>query len=284
MASKEVIKVERAFFQKIETQVIRKGKLKVAAYARVSTEKEDQLHSLMAQKTYYTKLIADNKDWKFVGIFADEGTPGTSYKNRHAFNEMIDKAKSGDIDLIITKSVSRFARNTVDTLEIIRDLKAKDVAVYFEKENINTIDSKGEFIITLMSSLAQEESRSLSENVAWGQRKRFAEGKATAPFSRFLGYDMGENGEFVVNEKQARVVRAIFGMKAIGFPNAKILQTINHLDIPKESSKSEWISSNVSSILSNEKYKGDALLQKTFTVNFLTKEKRRMKGSYHSTM
>lgn len=127
---------------------------------------------------------------------------------------MIERARSGEIDLIIIKSVSRFARNTVYTLELIRELKSKDVAVYFEKENINTIDSKGEFIITLMSSLAQEESRSISENVIWGQRKHYAEGKATVPFSRFLCYDMGGDGEFVINAKQARVVQGIFGKKS----------------------------------------------------------------------
>ena len=146
---------------------------KVAAYARVSTGSEEQETSLEAQRMYYEQHIKENKEWVFAGIYYDDGVSGLSYRNREGFNRMIDDALNGKIDLILTKSLSRFARNTVDTLVIIRKLKEKGVGVYFEKEDIHTLDAKGEFLITLMSSLAQEESRSISENVAWGEGKVF---------------------------------------------------------------------------------------------------------------
>ena len=153
-------------------------KKRVAAYARVSTDFDEQISSFEAQRDYYTNHIKSKPEWKFVGVYTDEGISATSTKNRDGFNKMIEDALNGKIDLIITKSVSRFARNTVDTLTTVRKLKENGVEVYFEKENIYTMDSKGELLITIMSSLAQEESRSISENVTWGQRKRFADGKS----------------------------------------------------------------------------------------------------------
>jgi len=159
----------------------------VAAYARVSTDSEEQATSYEAQVDYYTNYIKSRNDWEFVRVYADEGITGTNTKDRVEFKAMINDALDGKIDLIITKSVSRFARNTVDTLTTVRKLKEKNIEVWFEKENIQTLDSKGELLITIMSSLAQEESRSISENCTWGQRKRFADGKVTVPFSRFLG-------------------------------------------------------------------------------------------------
>lgn len=277
MANKEIIKIEPTLYPKIKSAVKKHGKLKVAAYARVSTEKDNQAHSLIAQKEHYTKIIQANDDWEFAGLFADEGISGTSFKKRVAFQEMIEKAKNGEVEYIITKAISRFARNTVDTLTTVRMLKSIGVGVWFEKEGIDTFDSKGEFVITLMSSLAQEESRSISENIVWGQRKRFADGKATAPFSRFLGYDMGKNGEFVVNEEQAKVVRAMFAMAVLGMPYGRIQQRLNQLGILTATGK-KFGYSTVTSILKNEKYKGDALLQKTFTADFLTKRKKKNEG------
>ena len=162
-------------------------KRRVAAYARVSTDSEEQATSYEAQVDYYTNYIKSRNDWEFVRVYADEGITGTNTKDRVEFKAMINDALDGKIDLIITKSVSRFARNTVDTLTTVRKLKEKNIEVWFEKENIQTLDSKGELLITIMSSLAQEESRSISENCTWGQRKRFADGKVTVPFSRFLG-------------------------------------------------------------------------------------------------
>ena len=155
---------------------------RVAAYARVSTENEEQLSSYEAQVDYYTRYIKSNNQWKFIEVYADEGISATSTKKRDGFNRMIKDALAGNIDLIITKSVSRFARNTVDTLTTVRKLKDKGVEAYFEKENIYILDSKGELLITIMSSLAQEESRSISENVTWGQRKMFADRKVRLPY------------------------------------------------------------------------------------------------------
>ena len=178
-------------------------KRKVAAYARVSTDSEEQLSSYEAQVDYYTRYIQSKSNWEFVEVYTDEGISATNTKRRDGFKRMIKDALDKKIDLIITKSVSRFARNTVDTLTTIRKLKEKGVEVYFEKENIYTLDSKGELLITLMSSLAQEESRSISENVTWGQRKRFADGKVSMPYKHFLGYEKGENGSPKLIEKEA---------------------------------------------------------------------------------
>ena len=186
-------------------------KRRVAAYARVSTDSEEQATSYEAQVDYYTKYIKSRNDWEFVRVYADEGITGTNTKDRVAFKEMVKDALDGKIDLIITKSVSRFARNTVDTLTTVRKLKEKHVEVWFEKENIQTLDSKGELLITIMSSLAQEESRSISENCTWGQRKRFSDGKVTVPFKRFLGYDRGEDGKLVLNPEEAKLIRLLYG-------------------------------------------------------------------------
>ena len=161
-------------------------KRKVAGYARVSTDHDDQFSSYEAQIDYYTNYIKGRDDWAFVEVYTDEGITGTSTKHREGFKQMIADALDGKIDLIVTKSVSRFARNTVDSLTTIRQLKEAGVEVYFEKENIWTFDGKGELLLTIMSSLAQEESRSISENCTWGQRKRFADGKVSVPFQRFL--------------------------------------------------------------------------------------------------
>ena len=182
------------------------GKQRVAAYARVSTDSDEQMGSVEAQKDYFEKLIQKRPDWEFAGIYADEGISGTSLNRREAFNRMVADALDGKIDLIITKSLSRFARNTVDTLNTIRKLKIAGVGVYFEKEDINTLDSKGEFLITLMSSLAEEESRSISENVKWGQRKRFADGKYSVPYKHFLGYRKGTDGTMEIVPEETKVV------------------------------------------------------------------------------
>ena len=169
-------------------------KRKVAGYARVSTDLEEQITSYQAQRKYYTEYIQKNPDWEFAGMYTDEGISATSTRHREGFNQMIKDALDGKIDLIITKSVSRFARNTVDSLTTIRKLKENNVECYFEKENIWTFQSSGELLLTIMSSLAQEESRSISENVTWGQRRRMAEGKVSLPYAKFLGYKKGENG------------------------------------------------------------------------------------------
>ena len=228
--------------------------------------------------SYYSALIQKNPEWEYAGVFADEGITGTNTKKREQFRQMVADALDGKIDLIITKSVSRFARNTVDSLTTIRKLKEHNVEVYFEKENIWTFDSKGELLLTIMSSLAQEESRSISENCTWGQRKRFADGKVTVPFKRFLGYDMGPDHNLVVNPEQAKLVKRIYGMFLQGQSPFQIARTMTEEGIPSPGGKDHWNPSNIKSILTNEKYKGDALLQKSFTVDFLTKKKKANEG------
>ena len=251
---------------------------RVAAYARVSTDSEEQLTSYEAQVDYYTRFIQKNENWEFVKVYTDEGISATNIKHRDGFNEMVKDALAGKIDLIITKSVSRFARNTVDSLVTVRELKAHNVEVYFEKENIYTFDGKGELLITIMSSLAQEESRSISENVTWGQRKRFADGKLIMSFGNFLGYKRGENGQPEIVEKEAKIVRLIYKMFLEGKTPSYIAKYLTEQNIPTPRDKNIWRSTTVESILKNEKYKGAALLQKTFTTDFLTKKKKINEG------
>ena len=270
---KEVIKLEPKF-----PQLIKVEKLKVAAYARVSTEKDEQHNSLEAQKDYFLKYIENEPEWEYVGLYYDDGISGLSKKNRDGFNSLVKDALDGNIDLIVTKSISRFARNTVDTISTIRKLKREGIGVFFQKENIHTLDSKSEFVLTLMSSFAQEESRSISENCTWGQRKRFADGKVTIPFARFLGYDRGENGELVVNEKEARIVEYIYSLFILGFTFNEIKNALEFYNIKSPGGTDGWNHNSIKSILTNEKYKGDALLQKSFTVDFMTKKKKKNEG------
>ena len=251
---------------------------RVAAYARVSTSSEEQLTSYEAQVDYYTRFIQSKPEWEFVKVYTDEGISAVNTKKREGFNQMVRDALDGKIDLIVTKSVSRFARNTVDSLVTVRKLKEKGVEVYFEKENIYTLDSKGELLITIMSSLAQEESRSISENCTWGMRKRVSVGKVTVPFRRFLGYDRGEDGNLVVNEQQAKIVRRIYGLFLQGRSPYQIAKLLTEEGIPTPGGKKVWGKSVVQSILTNEKYKGDALLQKVYTTDFLSKKKKKNEG------
>lgn len=251
---------------------------KVAGYARVSTDHDEQLTSYEAQVDYYTNYIKAHDDWEYAGIYTDEGITATSIKKRKGFNQMVSDALEGKIDLIITKSVSRFARNTVDSLTTIRKLKAHGVEIYFEKENIWTLDSKGELLITLMSSMAQEESRNISENVKWGHRKRFADGKVSVSYGQFLGYEKGEDGKMVVNPEQAQIVKYIYAWFLEGESYHAIAKRLTERGIPTPGGKAKWRQAVVKSILSNEKYKGDALLQKTYIVDFLTRKSKKNEG------
>ena len=254
------------------------AKRRTAAYARVSTLREYQQNSYEAQIRYYTSYIQKRTDWEFAGMYSDEGVTGTSTKKRRGFQQMMQDALAGKIDLIITKSVSRFARNTVDSLSAIRTLKENGVEVYFEKENIWTFDSKGELLITIMSSLAQEESRSISENTRWGMRKAFQDGKAFVPFKHFLGYDRGPNGELVVNGEQAETVRLIYSLFLDGWTFYAIAAELTRREIPTPYGKRVWSDCTVKNILSNEKYRGDALLQKRYSKDFLNRKMIPNKG------
>ena len=254
------------------------AKKRVAGYARVSTDQEEQHTSYEAQVDFYTNYIKSNDEWTYVDVYADEGISATSTKRREGFNRMVKDALDGKIDLIVTKSVSRFARNTVDTLTTVRQLKEKGVEVYFEKENIYTMDSKGELLITIMSSLAQEESRSISENVTWGQRKRMQDGKVSMAYKHFLGYKKGSDGLPEIVESEAKIVRLIYTMYLQGKTHNAIARHLTNEGIPTPAGKKEWRVSTVLSILKNEKYKGDAILQKVFTVDFLTKKTKINEG------
>lgn len=253
-------------------------KKQVAAYARVSTDSDEQLSSYEAQVAFYTQHIKSNPEWEFVGVYTDEGISGTNTRKREGFNRMVEDALNGKIDLILTKSISRFARNTVDTLTTIRKLKEKKVEVYFEKENIYTLDAKGEVMLTIMSSLAQEESRSISENVTWGKRKSMADGKFSLAYKNFLGYEKGEDGFPKIVEEEAKIVRQIYSWFLEGCTIRAIADSLTQQGVPTPCRKTKWSVSTVTSILTNEKYKGDALLQKTYTADYLTKSVKKNHG------
>ncbi len=250
----------------------------MAAYCRVSTDQLEQLSSYEAQVQYYTTYICNHPDYKFAGIYADEGITGTSTKKREQFNRMINDCKAGKIDVIITKSISRFARNTLDCLNYVRMLKELGVEIIFEKENIHTLDSKGEILLTLLSSLAQEESNSLSQSSTWGIRRRFEQGKVIVNHTKFMGYDKDENGNLVINEKQAKIVRRIYADYLNGKGTNRIAHELEKEGVPNWSGKAKWYEGSIRKMLSNEKYKGEALLQKTYTVDFLSKKRVINKG------
>jgi DNA invertase Pin-like site-specific DNA recombinase len=249
------------------------AKLRVCAYARVSTDNEEQLSSYQAQVEHYTSYIQNNPAWEFVSIYADEGISGTNTKKREGFNRMIDECMAGKIDMVITKSISRFARNTLDTLKYVRQLKEKGVAIYFEKESVNTLDSKGEFLITLLGSLAQEESSNLSQITKMGIAYRFQEGKVLVNHNKFLGYTKDEQGQLVIDPEEAETVRRIYREFLDGKSPYKIAKGLERDRKLTGSGGSKWYDSTVIGILKNVKYMGDALLQKTYTVDFLTKRR-----------
>ena len=242
---------------------------RVAAYARVSTDDPEQLTSYETQKAYYEKYISSHEGWELVGIYADEGISGTQMKNRAQFNEMLDLARKGHIDMIITKSMSRFARNTVDTLKVIEEMRKRDVEIFFEKENISTSDRKIDFLLTIIASLAQEESRSISQNVTLGVQKRMELGTFRGGPKRFYGYKRNEYGVYEIVESEAQVIRRIFAMCMSGLSLNDIAEILNKEGIPSRNG-GEWLRGGIRSILRNEKYKGCTLYQKTYTTDFLT--------------
>lgn len=250
---------------------VEQRKRRVAAYTRVSTDLAEQLTSYEAQIRYYTEYIKSRPEWEFVKVYTDEGISGTSISRRDGFQEMMSDALLGKIDLILTKSVSRFARNTVDSLTSVRELKANGIEIYFEKENIWTFDSKGELLITIMSSLAQEESRSISENVKWGIRKRFQEGKPRFPYAS-LGYRKGADGNPEIVEEEAEIVRYIFSEFLLGRSISSIAKSLTDKGIPTPQGKRKWSISAVKSMLRAERYTGSFTMQKMFTEDFISKK------------
>ena len=252
--------------------------LRVAAYCRVSTDYDEQASSYETQVAHYKELIQKEPTWEFAGIYADDGISGTNTKKREQFNQMIAACKAGKIDLIVTKSISRFARNTIDCLKYIRDLKAINVAIFFEKENINTMDAKGEVLITIMASLAQQESESLSQNVKMGIQYRYQQGKVFVNHNHFLGYTKDAQGNLVIEPEEAKVIKRIFYSYLNGMSMKQIADSLKADGILTGGKTKNWQSSGVSKILKNEKYMGDALLQKTYTVDFLSKKRVKNNG------
>lgn len=245
-------------------------KKKVCAYVRVSTENEEQKSSYEAQRDEYTKRIQEKTEWEFVGIYADEGISGTSTKNRKEFNRMIEKARQGEIDIILTKSISRFARNTVDALNFIRELRKINVEVFFEKENISSLDPKVEFLLTIMSSIAQEEARNVSENVKWNVQKRFREGIPVINATRFLGYKKDrKGGNLIVSPQEAETIKLIFKLYLSGLGPHKIAHQLTEIGALTGARNTKWHESTVTAILKNEKYCGDLVQQKTISIDYL---------------
>ena len=243
----------------------RGGRQRVAAYCRVSTDSEEQLNSYAAQKNYYTQKIEENPDWEMAGVFADEGITGTSMKKRAEFNRMIAACKRGRIDMILTKSASRFARNTVDCLKVIRTLKARGIGVIFEKENINTLTESSEFLITLFSSFSQAESESMGLNIVMGMRQSMKEGKITFQYSRTLGYRRGPDGKPEIDPDEAETVRMIYTRYLEGRSLGDIQKELVEKNIPTAAGIQGWSRQVIQNILTSEKYIGDGLRQKTYT-------------------
>lgn len=252
--------------------------LRVAAYCRVSTDQEEQESSYEAQISYYTEKIGKNNDWQMAGIFADEGITGTQAKKRPEFLKMIRLCRQRKIDMVLTKSLSRFARNTVDSLNYIRELKALGIAVIFEKENINTLETDTEMMLTIMSCFAQAESESISKNVSWGIRQSFKNGNVPMQYARLLGYKKGDGGNAEIIPDEAEVVREIYRCYLDGMSLNMIVERLNEKGLTTKGSGSPYRKAVVQRILTNEKYTGDALLQKTYVTDCITKKTRKNNG------
>ena len=250
-------------------------KLRVAAYCRVSTELEQQQSSYDIQVEYYTRHIMQNPNWIFAGVFADDGRSATNTFRRDDFNQLMDQCLKGKVDMVITKSISRFARNTVDCISWVRKLKEKNVAVYFEKENLNTLDDSTEMILTILSSQAQEESRAISTNVKWGYARKFEKGESTR--QRSYGFRKAPTGEMCIVEEEAAVIRNMARWFLDGDSLERIKHRLEEAGIETTTGKKTWSTGTIYNILINEKIMGDVLLQKTFTADYLTK--RRVKNS-----
>ena len=254
------------------------GKQRVAAYCRVSTNNKEQINSYEAQKVYYTQKIEENPDWELAGIFADKGLSGTSLKKRDNFNKMIAACKRGRIDTILTKSLSRFARNTVDCLETVRMLRARGIGVIFEKENINTLTESNEFLITLFSGFAQAESESLSGNIARGKMMSMQAGNVPFQYKKLLGYREGEDGKPEIDPEEAKTVRRIYRRYLDGCSLSQIQRELEADHVPTARGIQRWSYQVIHNILTNERYIGDALLGKTYVLDCISKEVRKNNG------
>lgn len=252
--------------------------IRVAAYCRVSTQMEEQLNSYEVQVKHYTDKINSEPKWSFAGIYADKGISGTSAKKRDEFMKMIRACKRHKIDMIITKSISRFSRNTLDCLKYIRILKELNVDVYFEEQGLHSKDAGAEFYITIYGSIAQSEAENISANVKWGKQQSAKEGKVSFSYNSFLGYKKGADGKPEIVEDEAKVVREIFDKYLEGESVRTIAKYLTANQIATPTGKEVWHYGTVKSILSNEKYKGDALINKTYVVDCISKKVKRNNG------
>lgn len=261
--------------KKIGNHVVKDNekRINVAAYCRVSTDSDEQEESYDAQVKHFKEELENNPAWNLVGIYADEGISATNTKKREQFNRMIEDAMAGKIDMIRTKSISRFARNTVDCLQTVRKLKNKNVSIYFEKEGINTLDANGEVLLTILSSLAQQESESLSQNVKLGYQYRFQQGKVNVNYNRFLGYTKGKDGKLEIVPEEAETVKRIYREYLEGGSTTSIAKGLTRDGVKNGAGNKKWGGTNIQQILTNEKYIGDALLQKTVTIDTLQKKR-----------
>ena len=273
--AERIVEVIPATWNPADESVREIRKLRVAAYCRVSTELEQQQSSYDIQIEYYTRHIMQNPNWIFAGVFADDGRSATNTFRRDDFNQLMNQCMKGKVDMVITKSISRFARNTVDCISWVRKLKEKNVAVYFEKENLNTLDDSTEMILTILSSQAQEESRAISTNVKWGYARKFEKGESTR--QRSYGFRKAPTGEMCIVEKEAAVIRNMARWFLDGDSLERIKHRLEDAGIETTTGKKTWSTGTIYNILTNEKIMGDVLLQKTFTADYLTK--RRVKNS-----
>ena len=256
-------------------------RLRVAAYCRVSTDDEEQLNSYEAQIAYYTEAIAKNPSWIFAGIYADEGISGTMTAKRKNFLRLMDDCEKGKVDMILTKSISRFARNTVDSLSWVRKLRAMNIGVYFEEQAIDSLKAENEMLIGLFSVIAQSESENISANVKWGVQQRMKNGTYRSNFKCF-GYKRGENGIPEIVQEQAEIVRTIFDRYLDGASCGQICDCLMQIGAPTPSDGKPWHRKTIEKMLRNEKYAGDLILQKTFTCDPISKKKREMRGNFPS--
>ena len=248
-------------------------KTRVAAYCRVSSEKDAQLHSVKAQIDYFRHFISENPDYTFAGIYADEGISGTEIRKRTEFKRLMEDCRAGLIDTIVVKSVSRFGRNTVDTLKCVRELKAMGVDVYFEKESLHTLRCEGEVLLSLISAVAETESANLSENVRWGLQRKYEDGSfKSVPLGKMLGYEKAGD-TITVNEAEAEIVRRIYWEFLEGGSITQIAAGLTADGIPSQQGNAAWSISSIDHILRNEKFKGDTLFQKTYNTNYITKKR-----------
>ena len=272
MEQAKVVRVIPATVNQQEKLKSEYRQIRVAAYCRVSTKQEEQLNSYDVQVKFYTEKINCEPKWSLVGIFADKGITGTSVKKRDEFNRLIRLCKRGKVDMIITKSISRFSRNTVDCLKYVRMLRELNIDVFFEEQGIHSIDPGAEFYITIYGSIAQSESENISANVKWGKAQSAREGKVPFNYKRSIGYRKGDDGNPEIDTEQAAVVKLIYERFLAGDSFGGIAAYLAERNIPSPCGKAVWGNGTIKSILSNEKYKGDAILNKTFTVDCLTKK------------